>query len=73
MSDDRRGEKNAAGAARHSGTEPHKVAEAIFRAATDGSSRVGYPVGSDTRLVAVLRRLLPERPFYRASQRAVLD
>lgn len=47
------------------GTAPRAVAEAIYRAATDGSFRLRYPVGGDAHLVSAVRRLLPERVFYK--------
>lgn len=68
----RRSQKSAQRAAR-SGIEPRFVAEAIYRAATDGSKRLRYPVGIDAWQVAFLRRLLPERAFFWVLERAVLE
>ena len=44
-----------------SGSEPLMVAKAIFRAATDGSRRLRYPVGLDAKLVNFLRAILPSQ------------
>ncbi len=55
------------------GSEPKLVAEIIYRAATDGSSRLRYPAGSDAKLVWMLRRILPESLFFRVLEKAVLD
>jgi NAD(P)-dependent dehydrogenase (short-subunit alcohol dehydrogenase family) len=41
------------------GSEPIVVAKAIYRAATDGSRRLRYPVGSDASLINFLRNILP--------------
>lgn len=59
---------NAAGA---KGAPPSAVAEAIWKAATDGSNRLRYPVGSDATALLLLRRLLPDA-WYRASVRKQL-
>jgi NAD(P)-dependent dehydrogenase (short-subunit alcohol dehydrogenase family) len=53
--------------------EPGVVARAIFRAATDGSRRLRYPVGVDAWQAAILRRLVPERVFFWVLERVVLD
>ncbi len=45
----------------HTAPGPELVADAVFRAATDGSGRLRYPVNS--RGLLVLRRLLPTRLF----------
>jgi hypothetical protein len=68
----RRSSKSEERAAR-SGIEPPIVAEAVYRAATDGSRRLRYPIGTDARQVAFLRRLLPDRAFFRVLKRAVLE
>ncbi len=47
-----------------SGSEPVVVAKAIFRAATDGTRRLRYPVGSDAQLVNFLRSILPAQWLY---------
>jgi short-subunit dehydrogenase len=39
---------------------PVIVAEAIWRAATDGSKKLRYPVGSDAKSLLMLRRFLPD-------------
>lgn len=41
------------------GSRPEVVAAAIFRAATDQSARLRYPVGRGAQLALTLRRLLP--------------
>jgi NAD(P)-dependent dehydrogenase (short-subunit alcohol dehydrogenase family) len=48
---------NAAGA---KGASPRIVAETIWRAATDGSKKLRYPVGSDAKSLLMLRRFLPD-------------
>ena len=55
------------------GSEPRLVAETIYRAATDGSTRLRYPSGSDAKLIWTLRRILPEGLFFRVLEKAVLD
>jgi short-subunit dehydrogenase len=55
------------------GAEPRRVAEVIYRAATDGSWRLRYPVGSDARQAWFLRRVLPEAAFRKVLERAVID
>ena len=55
------------------GSEPRAVAQAIFRAATDGSWRLRYPVGRDAREASLLRRLLSDGAFRRVIARAVMD
>lgn len=42
-----------------SGSQPLVVAKVIYQAATDGSRRLRYPVGSDAKLVNFLRAILP--------------
>jgi NAD(P)-dependent dehydrogenase (short-subunit alcohol dehydrogenase family) len=44
------------------GLTPDNVAEAIYRAATDDSARLRYPLGQ-TRIVGIARKLLPDRLF----------
>jgi short-subunit dehydrogenase len=53
------------------GAPPEKVAETIWRAATDGSTRLRYPV-HDLGLLT-LRRLLPESWFRRLIRSKVLE
>lgn len=55
------------------GSEPRLVAATIYRAATDGSSRLRYTAGTDAKLVWALRRILPEGLFFRILEKAVLD
>lgn len=42
------------------GAPPEVVAKTIFRAATDGSRKLRYPVGRDARGILLLRRFLPD-------------
>jgi short-subunit dehydrogenase len=69
----KRGQKRTGQPSVRSSSAPQVVAQAIYRAATDPSWRLRYPVGSDARQVWLLRRLLPEWLFYRALEKAVLD
>lgn len=69
----KRGEKRIGGEAPQSATEPKAVAQTIYRAATDGSPRLRYVVGTDARLAFALRRFMPERVFHRLLERALLD
>jgi NAD(P)-dependent dehydrogenase (short-subunit alcohol dehydrogenase family) len=55
----RRAQKSFGEGGMASGSEPIVVAKAIFHAATDGSRRLRYPVGSDAKLVNFLRTVLP--------------
>ena len=48
---------NAAGA---KGAQPILVAETIYRAATDGSKKLRYPVGMDAKSLLTMRRFLPD-------------
>lgn len=54
-------EKNTqlAGIALH----PKKVAQVIYRAATDRGERLRYPVGMDAEVVSLVRKFLPEQLF----------
>ena len=45
------------------GESPEKVAKAIFKAATDNSSKLRYPVGAPAPMLLRLRKLLPENLF----------
>ena len=51
---------NKAGA---SGTDPSVVAKAIFRAASDGSKKLRYPVGPDAKVLLWLRRFISDSLF----------
>lgn len=44
-------------------TTAQDVAEAVFAAATDDSGQLRYPAGADSRMLAELRRSLPEKDF----------
>lgn len=48
---------NAAGA---KGASPQIVAETIWRAATDGSKKLRYPVGTDAKSLLLIRRFVPD-------------
>jgi NAD(P)-dependent dehydrogenase (short-subunit alcohol dehydrogenase family) len=69
----KRGERRSGESAIRNATEPRVVAQVIYRAATDNSRRLRYPVGVDALQVALLRRLLPEGMFYWMLEKAVLD
>ncbi len=69
----KRGEKRTGERILRTGSEPHAVAQTIYRAATDGSWRLRYSVGLDAWQVSLLRRLLPEGLFYWVLEKAVLD
>ncbi len=45
------------------GVKPEVVANMIYRAATDGSKRLRYPVGGSAPLLLWIRRILPDRWF----------
>jgi NAD(P)-dependent dehydrogenase (short-subunit alcohol dehydrogenase family) len=47
------------------------VAKKVFLAANDHSFRLRYPVGSQSPIVLILRRLLPSSWFFRAVRRVV--
>lgn len=57
-------EKVAAAFEQKNGDSAEKVAATIFKAATDGSRRLRYPVGGGSPLFLFLRKLFPERLFY---------
>jgi NAD(P)-dependent dehydrogenase (short-subunit alcohol dehydrogenase family) len=69
----KRGEKRTGEAALRGATSPRVVARTIYRAATDATWRLRYPVGLDARAIALLRWLLPERVFTLFLERALLD
>ena len=54
------------------GPGPEVVAETIFKAATDGSNRLRYPVGGKAPLLAWLKRVLPNTWFF-ALVRSVVE
>lgn len=54
-----------------SGSPPAEIAEAIFRAANDSSSRLRYSAGKYAWLLLALRRWLPDRVFMNLVRRAV--
>ena len=67
-----RGQKYMQETAMRTGIEPRAVAQTIYRAATDNSNRLRYPVGPDAMQVSFLRRLLPEALFYRVLEKVIL-
>ncbi|MBN1319558.1 MAG: SDR family oxidoreductase [Thermoleophilia bacterium] len=69
----KRGRKSRDGGDDRPGTDAQAVAKVVYRAATDGGSRLRYTVGNDARLVLVLRHLLPGRLFHRLLGRVLLD
>lgn len=48
-----------------SGSPPEAVAKVIFEAATDSSDRLRYAAGRSSRLLLLLRKLLPEPWFHK--------
>lgn len=48
------------------GAAPQRVAETIWKAANDSSSRLRYPVAYPANLLLPLKRILPEKWFYAA-------
>lgn len=54
-------------------TEAYMVARVIIKAATDSGWRLGYPVGTDARLMSFIWRLLPEGLFYKVLEKNMLD
>jgi NAD(P)-dependent dehydrogenase (short-subunit alcohol dehydrogenase family) len=69
----KRGEKRTGDNALKSGSDARVVAKAIYKAATDASWRLRYPVGADARLVSFMRRLLPEGLFFNVFEKNILD
>jgi NAD(P)-dependent dehydrogenase (short-subunit alcohol dehydrogenase family) len=53
-----------------SGEDPSIVARAILRAATDGSSRMRYPIGKPAPMLLAARRFLPDWAFFWMVRRA---
>jgi NAD(P)-dependent dehydrogenase (short-subunit alcohol dehydrogenase family) len=45
------------------GIPPARVAEVIYRAATDRSNRLRYPVGSDAAMLLLIKKVLPDGVF----------
>ena len=45
------------------GIPPARVAETIYRAATDGSGKLRYTVGNDAKQLSFLRKILPDGAF----------
>ncbi len=54
------------------GASPERVATTIHRAATDGSWRLRYPVGSDAKSLLSMRRLLPDAGWHAMIRQALL-
>jgi len=53
------------------GSSPDKVAEVIYKAATDNKRKLRYVSGIDAKLVLTMRRILPERLFLWVIKKAV--
>lgn len=53
------------------GTEPIEVAKAIFKAATDGSSRIRYVVGTDAKSLLFLRKFLSDGAYAKLTRTVV--
>jgi NAD(P)-dependent dehydrogenase (short-subunit alcohol dehydrogenase family) len=69
----KRGERRTGETALRGATSPRVVARTIYRAATDSTWRLRYPVGWDARGIAFLRWLLPERMFSWVLEKVILD
>lgn len=54
------------------GSPPEKVAEVIYQAATDGSSRLRYPAGGNANALLLLRKLLPDAVFSRIVRTSII-
>lgn len=59
------------GKAGEEGTSPEAVAKTIFKAASDGTSKLRYPVGPDARFLLMLRRFIPDSVFAAITRRVV--
>jgi short-subunit dehydrogenase len=55
------------------GASPECVAEVIYRAATDGTSRLRYASDRDGRLLLFLRKILPDSAFSKLVRKSVID
>jgi short-subunit dehydrogenase len=55
------------------GASPEIVAKAIYRAATDSSWKLRYPVGSDAKSLLSMRRLLPDAGWHAMIRQALLS
>jgi NAD(P)-dependent dehydrogenase (short-subunit alcohol dehydrogenase family) len=69
----KRGQKRTGEAALRGASSPRIVAQAIYRAATDSSWRLRYPVGMDAKALKIARWLLPERLFSKLLEKVMLD
>ena len=69
----KRAAKNVDDQVTSGGTEPHAVAQTIYRAALDTSRRLRFMVGMDARMVVFLHWLLPQRLFTWLFEKNVLD
>jgi short-subunit dehydrogenase len=56
----------------HKGAPPKLVAEAIWKAATDGSSRLRYVVGSDAKSLLATRRLVSDSVYRKMIKASLL-
>lgn len=68
-----RANKNEAKRVKTQGIEPLEVAKTIYRAAASGNRKLRYVVGSDARLVAFIRWLLPHSLFSRLIEANTLN
>jgi NADP-dependent 3-hydroxy acid dehydrogenase YdfG len=55
------------------GESPDRVAEVIYRASTDGTSRLRYPSDREGRLLLFLRTFLPDSAFSKLVRKTVID
>ncbi|MCX5751978.1 MAG: SDR family oxidoreductase [Candidatus Saganbacteria bacterium] len=54
------------------GTKPEKVADVIYKAATDKNKKMRYMAGNDARLVWFMRRIMPEDWFISILKRVLI-
>lgn len=68
-----RAQKSLGEGAMSGGSSADVVARAIYQAAYDLSSRLRYPVGADAKLVNFIRKLLPEKLFFKVLEKNTLE
>jgi len=69
----KRAQKRSGEAALRGGSSPRIVAKTIYRAATDSSWRLRYPVGMDAKALLFARWLFPGRLFSKLMEIVMLD
>jgi NAD(P)-dependent dehydrogenase (short-subunit alcohol dehydrogenase family) len=68
----KRAEKSLGEGGMSSGSKPVVVARAIYNAATERSSRLRHPVGSDAKLVNFIRGVFPAKLFFNVIEKNTL-